>query len=242
MAGQSELRQAHADLLACYQDIRQEFADLDDPALASFLGKYDSPQFRQQVREHGDGYTIRSVPECVEEIVLADEVVLIVMNSPLLNSDSVFKLHAPLTDITYWRKRKGLVPEARLRNGDLVKFQFLVWEQDCGVHGELIKGESTRQALANQQLLIEHRPRLRQLLYAQAEKSEELLKSCIIWLESLDRKLIVLTNIRRRETNPPIAQIISDDRVLHIPTELFGRRNYTIMDELTREISQTTQS
>ena len=34
MIGASELRQAHADLLACYDDIREEFADLDDRTMA----------------------------------------------------------------------------------------------------------------------------------------------------------------------------------------------------------------
>ena len=242
MERESELRQAHADLLACYTEIRQEFADLDDPTLASFLGKYDSPQFRQQVREHGDGYTMRSVPSSVEEILLVDKVVLIVMKYPLLNCNSVFRLHASLTDIPYWREGKCLIPEARLQNGDLVKFQFLVWQQDCGVHGE-----SKAKALANQQFLFGQRPRLRELMLAQEQKSEKLLWSCIDWSESLDRELIVLTNRNKEEPKPPIKQIISDDRVLHISTKLYGtkpyrRRDCTIMDELICEISQTTQS
>ena len=237
MTGQSELRQAHADLLACYKDIRQEFADLDEPTLTHFLGKYNSSHFRQQVREHGDGYTMRSVPSSVEEILLADEVVLIVMNSPLLNHDSVFRLHASLPEIPYWRDRKGLRSEARLR-GDLTKFQFLVWEQDCGVHGELIKGESTSQALANERLLIEQRPHLKQLLNAQAQKSEDLLWSCKDWLEDLDGRLVVLTNACRKQFCHPIPQLLRDDSVLHISTELFRQRNYTIMDEIICKLSE----
>ena len=239
MTGQSELRQAHADLLACYKDIRQEFADLDDQTLARFLGKYNSAHFRQQVREHGDGYTMRSVPSSAQEILLADVVVMIVMNSPLLNHDSVFRLHASLPEIRYWRRdKRGLRSKARLQNGDLARFQFLVWEQDRGVHGENISGKSARQALANEQLLIEQRPCLRQLLQEQAQKSEELLRSCMNWLESIDRKLIVLTSKKKKEFNPPIAQLLSDDRVLHIPTELFGRRECTIMDELIWKLSE----
>ena len=238
MAGESRLLQAHTDLLACYKDIRQEFADLDDPTLARFLGRYDSPRFRKQVREHGDGYTMRSVPSSVDEIIRADEVVLIVMNSPLLNHNSVFRLHASLPEIPYWGDKEGLRSEARLKNGDLAKFQFLVWEQDCGVHGELIGRESTPQALANEQLLIEQRPHLRQLLDEQAQKSEILLWSCMDWLESIDRKLIVLTSKDRKEYKPPIAQLLSDDRVLHIPTKLFGWRECTIMDELIGKLSE----
>ena len=230
--GQSELRQAHADLLACYKDIRHEFADLDDSTLARFLGKYNTPKFRQQVREHGDGYTMRSVPRSIEEILLADVVVLVVMNSPKLDHNSVFKLHAPLTDIPYWRKDKRLRSEARLQNGDLAKFQFLVWEQVCGVHGE-----NDRRAITNQRFLFEARPRLNQLILAQTEKSEELLSSCKGWLESLDRKLIVLTNALKKKFAPPIYQLLCDDSVLHIPTKLFGP-NRTIMDKIVYKLSE----
>ena len=238
MTEESRLRQAHADLLACYEDIRQEFANLDDSTLARFLGKYDSPKFRQEVREHGDGYTMRSVPSSVEEILCADEIVLIVMNSPLLNHNSVFRLHASLPEIPYWKYgMKGLKSKARLR-GSLAKFQFLVWEQDCGVHGELIKGRSKSQALANKQLLIRQRPRLKQLLCVQAQKSEDLLWSCTDWLENCGRKLTVLTNYDRKNLKPPVAQLLRKDAILHIPTELFGERDCTIMDEIICKLSE----
>ena len=242
MTGNSRLRQAHADLLACYRDIQQEFADLDKPTIARFLGKYNTSQFRQQVKENGDGYTMRSVPRSVEEILLADEVVLIVMNSPKLDCKSVFKLHASLPEIPYWRDGvKGLRSEARLC-GNLTKFQFLVWEQDCGVHGESIKGNSTPQALKNKQLLIEQLPRLGQLLCAQAQKSEKLLWSCKDWLENCGRKLTVLTSKRRKESKFPITQLLMEDTILHISTEIFGRRNCTIMDEIICTLSEASKS
>ena len=233
MTRQSELRQAHADLLACYKDIQQEFTDLDDSTLACFLGKYDSPQFRQEVREHGDGYTLRSVPRSVEEILLADVVVLIVMNSPKLDCKSVFKLHASLPEIPYWRDgMKGLRSEARLC-GDLTKFQFLVWEQKCGVHGE-----TTPKALENQHFLLRKRPHLKQLIPSQARKSDKLLWSYMGWLENLDRGLVVLTNARRKDFCPPIPQLLGDDSVLHISTELFRQRNRTVMDEVIHKLSE----
>ena len=238
MTGESRLRQAHANLLACYKDIRKEFTDLDDVTFKRFLGKYNLLKFRQQIREHGDGYTMRSVPSSVDEILHADHVVLIAMNSPRLDCDSVFKLHAPLTDIYHWKEEKRLRSEATLQSGDLVKFQFLVWEQDCGVHGENINGRSTPQALKNKRLLIEQRPHLRRLLNVQAEKSEELLWSCMDWLESLERKLIVLTSCKRKVLKPPITQLVKEITVLHIPTELFGWRECTIMDEIICKLSE----
>ena len=232
MIGASELRQAHADLLACYDDIREEFADLDDRTMARFLGKHNSPQFRQQIREHGDGYTIRSVPSSAEELLFADVLVLMVMNSPKLNKDSVFRLHTSLTDIPYWRDDKCLQSETRNQNGDLLKLQFLVWEQVCGVHGE-----TDVKAHANQRLLFQQRPHLKELLVEQERKSEKLLSSCKNWLGSRDRRLVVLTNAAKKKFGPPITQLLSDEVVLHIPTKLFGR-NRTIMDKITRKMSE----
>ena len=231
MAGASELRQAHADLLACYKNIREEFAGLDDRTMARFLGKYNSPQLRQQIREHGDGYTIRSVPSSAEEILFADVLVLVVMNSPKLDDNSVFRLHTSLTDIPYWREDKCLQSERRNQNGDLLKFQFLVWEQVCGVHGE-----TDGRARANRRLLFQQRPHLKELIVEQEQKSEELLSSCKNWLGSLDRRLVVLTNAAKKKFSPPIIQLLSDEVVLQIPTKLFGP-NRTIMDKIIRKMS-----
>ena len=233
MTEESRLRKAHADLLACYKDIRQEFTDLDCSTLTRFLGKYNSAHFRQQVREHGDGYTMRSVPSSADEILCADEIVLIVMNSPKLDDKSVFRLHASLPEIPYWKYgMKGLRPEARLC-GNLTKFQFLVWEQKCGVHGE-----TTPNALENQHLLLRQRPHLRQLIPSQARKSDKLLWSCMGWLENLDRRLVVLTDARRKDFCPPIPQLLRDDSVLHISTELYRKRKDTIMNEIIRKLSE----
>ena len=232
MVQASELRQAHADLLACYGDIRKEFADLDDRTMARFLGEHNTPELRQQIREHGDGYTMRSVPSSAEEILFADVLVLVVMNSPKLHETSVFRLHTSLTDIPYWRKDKCLQSETRNQNGDLLKFQFLVWEQVCGVHGE-----TDDRARANQRFLVQQRPQLRELLVKQEQESEKLLSSCKNWLGSLDRRLVVLTNAAKKKFNPPITQLLSDKGVLHIPTKLFGP-NRTIMDKIIRKMSE----
>ena len=240
MATLSALRRAHADLLACYEEIQEEFADLDDQTLARFLGKYNSPQMRKQVREHGDGYTLRSVPSRVEDMFLADEVVLIAMNSPKLDDNSMFSPHIPLTDIHYWRECRSLQSEAYLQNDDLIKFQFLVWQQDCAVHGELKRGESTKYARANQRLLFEQRPRLRELIPAQKHKSEKLLWSCKDWLASLNRKLIVLTSQERENFHSPIKELRRDKTALHIPTKLFGS-NPNIMNEIISKMPEGTQ-
>ena len=232
MADASELRQMHSELLACYGRLRQEFAGLDDRTLECFLRTFNSLQLRQQIRQHGDGYTIRSVPSSVEEILLADVLVLVVMNSPKLDYDSEFSPYISLTDIPYWMEGKCLQPEARNQNCDLLKFQFLLWEQVCGVHGE-----DDDRALANQRLLLRKRPCLRKLIVEQEQQSEKLLLSCKNWLGSLDRQLVVLTNAPKINFDPPINQLLSDELVLHIPAKLFGP-NCTIMDKIIRRISK----
>ena len=169
MTAQSELQQAHTDLLACYEEIRGEFADVDNQTLARFLGKYNSRQLRQQVREHGDGYTIRSVPRRVEEILSVDDTVLIVVNSPKLDQDSVFDPHTNLVDISYWRDGKSLQDEVDMPDGSLRKLLFLVWEQDCPVHGKNDRwGRSDRDAGEMESLLCKRLPGL-EILISEAE-------------------------------------------------------------------------
>lgn len=236
MLGHVELRHAHDDLLACYREVQQEFAEFDDSILASYLGQHDSQQLRQQIKEHGDGYTMRSVPSDFEEMVRADVIVLIVMNSPKLDQDSVFNPNTSLTDIPYWRYGKGLRTEAQSKDGSVHRFLFLVWEQDYAVHGE-----TTKRAHANQHLLLSQRPRLCELIAEQAQKSEQLLSSCKDWLAGQDRRLIVLTNAAKSFFKPPIAALLRDERVWHIPTKLFGP-NRVIMSKILERVDMSTGS
>ena len=69
----------------------------------------DSPELYRQVLEYGDGYTLRSVPSRVDELmdtIAEAELVLIVAKFPLVAKNSVFDPYVNLLDIPYWR-RKG---------------------------------------------------------------------------------------------------------------------------------------
>ena len=233
-----QIRQAHRDLLALYQEICTEVDALDDATLKKFLGKFNSAALRRQVREHGDGYTLRSVPRHVEELLEADELVLIVMNSPLLNQESVFDPHTSLDEIPYWRDKKSLLSEVSLPDGALRKLQFLVWEQDYPVHGALNRwGRSDNSARANKRLLCEQLPSLNVLIPEQKRESERLLLACKDWLADQDRKLIVLTNKDRSRSVPPISQLRGDLTVSHLCVPDLFRPNRNIMDRLIEHIS-----
>ena len=222
------IRQAHKDLLSTYVEIRKEFPKMSDTALRCFLGKfYHRPIIRCQLREFGDGYTLRSLPLSVDEILGVDKLVLVVMNSPKLDSGSVFDPHAPLPEIPYW-KMKGLRSDPKVR--------FLVWEQDCPVHGEAVRGRSDRKAKGNLKLLLRQFPRLRKLIPAQERACERLLTVCKERLSDQGRKLVILTNEERHCVSGPIRRLKEDAAVEHIPVpDLFGR-NRNIMNALEGQV------
>ena len=223
---EGQVRKAHADLIAVHADIRGEFSGLSRATLRGFLGNSYSPTLSRQVVEHGDGYTLRSVPLLVDDILNADELVLIVWNYPLLSEDSVFDPHTHLATIPYWGDDKGLRQRMPLSDGGSRSFQFLVWEQDCPVHGE-----NEDRAHSNRRLVWNRRRKLRRLIPEQRRSSERFLMTCKDWVQAQGRRLIVLTNLQRSSFDSPIAQLIGDRAVRHIPTKLVGP-NRMIMESL----------
>ena len=169
---------------------------------------------------------LRSVPILVEDILDTDELVLIVMNYPLLSEDSVFDPHTHLATIPYWRDDKGLRQTMPLPDGGSRSFQFLVWERASPVHGQ-----NEDRAHSNLRLVWGRRPNLKRLIPEQRRSSEGFLMTCKDWLQSQGRKLIVLTNASRSSFDSPIAQLLDDKAVSHIPTKLVGP-NRKIMERL----------
>ena len=223
---EDQVREAHVALMSVHEEIRGEFSGLSSATLRRFLGEFYSPTLTHQVLEHGDAYTLRSVPLLVEDILDTDELVLIVMNYPLLSEDSVFDPHTHLATIPYWQDDKGLRQDMPLSGGGSRSFQFLVWEQASPVHGE-----TEDRAHSNRQLVWNRRPRLKRLIPEQRRSSEHFLMTCKDWLQAQGRKLIVLTNALRSSFDSPIAQLLDDKAVSHIPTKLVGP-NRKIMERL----------
>lgn len=223
------VRQAHMELMAVHEEIRSEFARLGRATLRRYLGALDSPDLRSQLLEHGDGYTLRSVPTCLNDMLDAEQIVLIVMNYPLLAKESVFDPHAHMVDIPYWRDDKGLRREVRLETGDCRTFHFMIWEQDSPMHGEC-----PRRAISNQELVSSRHRRLRTLVPDQERLSENFLTACKDWIEARGNRLAVLTNARRHNFPPFIERLLATDAVLPIRTNLTGV-NRRIMERLISE-------
>ena len=222
----NDIRQVHAELMELHEEIRQEFAQIGRSTLKRYLGDFYSPDLRGQIIEHGDGYLLRSVPTCIDDMLSVDDIALFVMNFPLLDHDSVFNPHTHLATIPYWRDGKALRQEAHLDDGSSLKFHFLVWEQVCPTHGE-----KPARALANRQLVEGQRPKLRRLMQDQVSVSERFIMTFKEWLRGQDRQLVVLTSALKKQFDPPIAQLIRDNAVWHRPTKL-TRPNRTIMERL----------
>ena len=224
---QEQVRQTHMELMEVHEEVRSEFTQLRRATLRQYLGDLDSPEFRSQLLEHGDGYTLRSVPVHIDDMLDADQIVLIVMNYPLLAEDSVFDPHVHMVGIPYWRDDKGLRREVRSEDGHSRTFHFMIWEQDSPMHGEC-----DRRARFNQRLVSRRSERLRNLITEQERASERFVTACRDWLGTQGRRLAVLVNARRHDFPPYIDRLLMDNSVVLIRTNLTGV-NRRIMERLS---------
>lgn len=233
------LIRAHARLMDCHRKIRQEFATLNDPSLESFLGGRDSEQLREQVRRHGDGYTLRSVPARVKGISATEELVLIVGRFPWLGAESRFDPHEPLTEIPYWQQR--LRPKVTMPDGSERQCRFLIWQDSCPVHGSNLD-----QARHNQEFLCgtEQIPRFTELIRCQAEQSRCLLLAWADWLREgkSGRQLILVTDQRDPVGRSQIPEIAGKTD-LQLSTRLWGRGSlvHDLMDQIEAILADTSE-
>ena len=196
-----EIREAHDHLIDVHERIRREFSDLDEETL---LGVYGG-EYLSEVRKYGDGHTLRAVPSCVGELmdILSDtELVLVIAKFPSLGKNSEFNPHENLANISSW---PGYIKEKeeKLLNSAAQSFHFLVWQNDCPVHG---KGNSN--AEANMKRLLCCKQKLKPLMGEQKEVSKHLLIACDEWLRNQGRKLRVCERWSpRKELDPVIKRL-----------------------------------
>ena len=229
MATLSALRRAHADLLACYEEIREEFADLDDQTLGRFLGKYDSPKLRQQVRDHGDGHTLYSLPGAVDELEAVDAVVLFAVTSPKLGDASDFNRFTPLHEIPYWRDDKRLRPRvsAGIRR---YRLHFMAWQQNFSIHGV-----DDAHARRNRNLLLKRKTNLNWLFQQERDAAIEFVTQCCDWLTNNGKSMVVISQIGRINFTEPILSLRANPLVICIEAQLRGK-SYGIMEEISRRL------
>ena len=222
-----ELRRSLARVKRVRRKIQREFAGLDDSVVGQFLGEFDSPELRQQVREHGDGHFLFPLPSSVKQLTSVDAGVLLAMTSPKLGRGSNFKPTTPIHRIPYWRGRvKPLVHSKR--SGREYRLHLMVWQQNYVIHGT-----DDRHASNNRRLILEHRPMLRSLFQQAEEASIELVKSFRNWLWNEGKPMVVITHQGRTRFNEPVSNLISDPFVVAIKAQLWGKywgNNFKIMD------------
>ena len=178
----AEIREAHDLLIDVHKRIRREFSDLDEETLLSIYGE----KHLREVRKYGDSHTFWGAPSCIDELIgiLSDtELVLVVAKFPYLGSNSEFNPHENLANINSWREYIKDKKE-KLSASETQKFHFLVWQNDCPVHG---KGNSN--AEANMKRLLRCNQGLKSLMRKQKEVSRDLLTACDEWLRDQGRKL-----------------------------------------------------
>lgn len=223
------LRQAHARLMECNGMIRELFGRPGEDALDCYAGASMPPDMREQLRKHGDGYTLRSVPRSLQDLTEPDqEVVLIVGKFPGLAADSRLDPCLPVIDIPYWGRK--LRPQICMPDGSSRRALFLMWQDLCPVHGRNLDS-----ARANRSRLTELLPGLDELICRQAEDSRKLLIALAGWLreDQPGRQLILVTNRKDPIGRSRIPEIAVSTN-LHVEVRLWGLRSQGghLMDDI----------
>ena len=226
---QSKFLQAHTNLMACHKEIRGEFGDLDDQTLARFFGNQDSPELRRQIREHGDGHALCSVPRTVDEMKAVDAVVLFAVTSPKLNQRSAFNRLTPLHTIPYWRDDKRLRHTLSTRTRRY-KLHFMSWQQNFSIHGI-----DDAHARTNLNLLLKHRPNLDRLFKREKAAAIEFVAQCSDWLTRHGNSMVAITQTGRANFSEPISGLIANSAVIRIEAQLRGK-NYRIMERIRESL------
>lgn len=219
----NNLRRSFERLSDCHAGLRSAFATLDDATLALFFGaELDCPSLREQIREHGDGYTVQLRVANVESLRDVDAVVLFAVTSPKLDRDSVFD-GRPLHEIPYWRERRRLRPVVQVANLRC-RLLFLSWQQNSSVHG---KDDS--HAERNLKLLrknagfypwLEQEPRL----------AREYIRALGAWCRATGRPFLLLRHHQRSldRLDEALLELVRNRTAKCICTQLRGT-NYKIM-------------
>ncbi|MCY4529225.1 MAG: hypothetical protein OXD46_09400 [Chloroflexi bacterium] len=205
----------------CHQSISREFAGLGNQPIRAFLGEFNTPRLRKQVKRYGDGHTLCSLPESIEELKTVDAVILVAVTSPKLSTESDFNRFTPLHTIPYWRDGKGLRPQIRKH-----RLHFMSWQQNFAIHGV-----DDAHAHRNYRLLLANSRNLESLFQREREAEIGFINSCREWFDSNGKQMIVLTDPIRKRFDEPIAGLIDDPQVHHIKTRLRGK-NRTIMRKI----------
>ncbi len=222
-----ELRKSLARVKSVRRKIQSEFAGLEDTVLKQFLGEFDSPELRRQVRDYGDGYFLHPLPSNVEELAEFDGAVLIGGAFPKLSAESAFDSSKPLHAIPYWYDNIRVLPTVQSAvSGREYHLHFMVWQQDFNVHGK-----NKSDASDNLRLLTAAKPTLDSLFHQANRESASFIYGYRDFLRDSERPFVVITHYARRQFDDPVLGLVNDSTTVHIPASLRGK-NHRIMGEI----------
>ncbi len=183
-----DVRHAHTRWSRSIAAISRSFSTVEDDTLREFLGDHFN-HLSQQVRDHGDGYTLRGVPRRIKDITAAEDVVLILGRCPGLGGGSVFDPYEPLTGVDFWAP--ALRSTVRIPGVGERQLRFLIWQDRSTVHGE-----DSGRARRNERLLRSEIEGLGALIDSQAAEARRLLVAWANWMNGLSprRQFVVVTH------------------------------------------------
>ena len=198
------------------RNVQKEFGSLEDSFLKQFLGEFNTPRVRQDLRKFGDGHFFYSLPRGIRQLQAIDGVVVFAMTSPKLGWDSNFDPTIPLHTIPYWRDLRKITPQAKSKDsGRVYRLHYMAWQQNFHIHGV-----SDSHARKNLRMLLSHRPVLMDLLQKSEEASVMLVTSIRDWLQSEGKPMVVITNSAKKSFSVPISSLLGDTNVIHIEANL----------------------
>ena len=198
------IRSTHVRLMEVHEGIREAFSGLDEEALRDIY----TPEHVCEVVRNGDGYTLRAVPSCTDEmmdLVANTELVLIVGKFPYLGKNSEFNPHENLAEISSWRRYIRDLEE-ELAGTPPQKFSFWVWQNDSPVHGS-----SGGDAESNYKRLLCCSQELMPLIREQKAISRHLLTACKSWLRTQERELRVRVRWQPSKVLDCVLQRLQED-------------------------------
>lgn len=227
-----QLISSHRKILEDYAEIKRKFQKLSEDVIKQLLGKYYH-RFADTIRQLGDGYPLRHIPQNLE-IWKNPHVapVIIIYNFPNLDAQSCFDPFVPITHSRYWVETKGLTDNISV-DGKNYRIVFLIYEIDAGAHGITLSS-----AKRNQKILSSYGIDFNRINKDIVQFLESLLE---FYKNFYGRHILIFTNSQRKNFNSEVQRLLQHPGANHLKVKLIGK-NMKLMgiisDYLKKDIKE----
>lgn len=232
MSSKDEVSAALRQLKRAHKRIRDEFTEIDDSVIEELLAEQYTPELHEQMKRHGDGQRLFSLPRSVKTLETVNAVVLFAMSFPKLGNDSVFDRSTPLHEIEYWCTTVPISPTINSH-----RLHFMAWQQKVGAHG-VDEGHAKR----NNGLLALKNRKFEALVKGEREAGIRFVLALQRWCGASGKLMIVITNSIQRNFEDPILNLnlLSQNRSSHVKRIETGLRskNYKIMEKVGQVLAR----